>query len=150
MSAKNDLCKHLMWCLSLAAMLCIPIWIPSMSPAIDEDHIRDIYTTAAFLRASFSLLNRIHSTCSEELGRPENKDLKGFVDKLARVKQTIDDKGKIAGELLAVCRGTTCKLIWHRTHMRCMAVLCPQCCCCSDNFSLVDAVCLKLRFNYAL
>lgn len=35
---------------------------------------------------------------SEELGREENKDLKSFVDKLAGVKKTIDDKGKTAGE----------------------------------------------------
>ena len=35
---------------------------------------------------------------SEELGRQENKDLKSFVDKLAGVKKTIDDKGKTAGE----------------------------------------------------
>ena len=36
--------------------------------------------------------------CSEELGRPENKDLKGYVDKLAGVKKTIDEKGKVAGQ----------------------------------------------------
>ena len=36
--------------------------------------------------------------CSEELGRPENKDLKGYVDKLAGVKKTIDEKGKVAGK----------------------------------------------------
>lgn len=36
--------------------------------------------------------------CSEELNRPENKDLKSFIDKLAGVKQIIDDKGKAAGE----------------------------------------------------
>ena len=36
--------------------------------------------------------------CSEELGRPENKDLKSFIDKLAGVKQIIDDKGKTAGQ----------------------------------------------------
>ena len=36
--------------------------------------------------------------CSEELGREENKDLKSFVDKLAGVKKTIDDKGKTSGE----------------------------------------------------
>lgn len=35
---------------------------------------------------------------SEELGRPENKDLKGYVDKLAGVKKTIDEKGKVAGQ----------------------------------------------------
>ncbi len=35
---------------------------------------------------------------SEELGREENKDLKSFVDKLAGVKKTIDDKGKTSGE----------------------------------------------------
>ncbi|KAL3132609.1 hypothetical protein ABBQ32_009138 [Trebouxia sp. C0010 RCD-2024] len=35
---------------------------------------------------------------SEELSRPENKDLKSFVDKLAGVKQTIDDRGKVAGQ----------------------------------------------------
>jgi hypothetical protein len=35
---------------------------------------------------------------SEELGREENKDLKSFVDMLAGVKKTIDDKGKTAGE----------------------------------------------------
>lgn len=35
---------------------------------------------------------------SEELGRPENKDLKSFIDKLAGVKQIIDDKGKTAGQ----------------------------------------------------
>ena len=36
--------------------------------------------------------------CSEELGRAENKDLKSFIDKLAGVKQIIDDKGKTAGQ----------------------------------------------------
>lgn len=40
----------------------------------------------------------IDVVCSEELGRPENKDLKSFIDKLAGVKQIIDDKGKTAGE----------------------------------------------------
>lgn len=35
---------------------------------------------------------------SEELKRPENKDLKSFIDKLAGVKQTIDDRGKVAGK----------------------------------------------------
>ena len=41
----------------------------------------------------------VWSECSEELNREQNKDLKGFVDKLAGVKQIIDDKGKIAGAL---------------------------------------------------
>ena len=36
--------------------------------------------------------------CSEELGRPENKDLKSFVDRLAGVKKNIDEKGKVAGQ----------------------------------------------------
>ena len=43
---------------------------------------------------------------SEELGRPENKDLKSFVDKLAGVKQIIDDKGKTAGKSLCISSGT--------------------------------------------
>ena len=40
--------------------------------------------------------------CSEELGRPENKDLKSFVDKLAGAKQVIDDKGKTAGQSICL------------------------------------------------
>ena len=36
--------------------------------------------------------------CSDELDKPENKDLKGFVDKLSSVKKAVDDKGKIAGQ----------------------------------------------------
>ena len=40
----------------------------------------------------------MHVMCA--VRRPENQDLKSFVDKLAGVQQTIDDKGKIAGEIL--------------------------------------------------
>lgn len=39
--------------------------------------------------------------CSDELDRPENKDMKSLVDKLATAKKTVDDKGKIAGQLCA-------------------------------------------------
>ena len=45
--------------------------------------------------------------CSEELGRAENKDLKTFVDKLAGVKKTIDDKGKTSGKCCLPCSQCT-------------------------------------------
>lgn len=57
--------------------------------------------------------------CSEELGRPENKDLKSFVDKLAGAKQVIDDKGKTAGQ--SICRESAQHCTCHQASSFCTA-----------------------------
>lgn len=54
--------------------------------------------SSAYTDASKAIVPYACVVRSEELGRPENKDLKSFIDKLAGVKQIIDDKGKTAGE----------------------------------------------------
>ena len=54
--------------------------------------------------------------CSDELDRPENKDMKSLVDKLATAKKTVDDKGKIAGQLSAETHRGVVSLLHAKRH----------------------------------